>query len=405
MIINSQFFITYYTGNSPLPLKVAPTNLTSTQQADYDKFIQSVGTIYGSQNSSGKIPKFWTKLTETSDQLGNKKYSYIPHPDSDLEYLDSKSSYYFIVRDDSALPLRIPAIGGLLLGFTDSSILPNVSNASELNTSLNAQVGNSMVLSPLLTNLQPYEEYSYEFKRIDSNWPIKLSSVSGIIKPSAASGHINSLLTFFPVSGSCTSTSAGYSFVPSCLTSSTNIQYIVMQLAVKPLSYVGSEILSDQFTVGCNDCLPKARLTMDNNSLSIDNKETVTVTLSNFPINKVYNYSIVSLNSEWPLYATPSSGSLLITDSSFSFPIDLVYCASSGLCPNARPGILTYAVPNNEITKQSWFRPSTSFQLSLSDPDYSSIIYYSDIMRLSCSDCFDTESVDIKCDVNNIKPC
>jgi hypothetical protein len=62
-------------------------------------------------------------------------------------------------------------------------------------------------------------------------------------------------------------------------------------------------------------------------------------------------------------------------------------------------------VPNNEITKQSWFRPSTSFKLSLSDPDYPSIIYYSDIMRLSCSDCFYTESVDIKCDVNNIKPC
>ena len=119
MIINTQFFITYYVGKDALSLTETPDNLSDSQLIEYNKLMQSVSAIYASQNldSGGTIPKFWTQLVQYTDSLGNMSYRYAPHPDSDLTQLDSRSSYYFIVRDESALPLRIPAAGGSFIRF------------------------------------------------------------------------------------------------------------------------------------------------------------------------------------------------------------------------------------------------------------------------------------------------
>lgn len=263
MIINSQFFITYYMGNQPLPLTTTPTNLTPAQSGDYQRFIQNIGAIYGSQAPNGKIPKFWTKLTQTTDSLGNIKYSYIPHPDSDLQSLSSKSAYYFIVRDESAIPLKIPSVGGSLIGFTDGSSLPRVVSSSIPNIVLTSASGNSLFISPRIDNLQPYEEYRYQFKSVDANWPITINPQSGILRPSTSSGVINANAAFCLSSGECDSSFLEYRSEQGAnplgilASQTTNNKYAIINLSVTPTSYSGSEILSDQFVILCKDCLPE----------------------------------------------------------------------------------------------------------------------------------------------------
>ena len=126
MIINGQFYIFTYTGVESLDLMQIPAVIESDQSSrdKYNHFIQSIDTIYGPQNLLGEMPKFWTRLTQKTDALGNTVYAYEPHPESTLTSLSSLSAYYVILRDSSIAPIKVPAVGGEVYGFTDISSLP-----------------------------------------------------------------------------------------------------------------------------------------------------------------------------------------------------------------------------------------------------------------------------------------
>jgi len=368
MIINSQFFITYYTGKNPLSLKTVPAGLTTSQRADYERFIQSIGTIYASQSVNGKIPKFWTKLTQVTDSLGNTKYTYIPHPDSDLEYLSPRASYYFIVRDESAIPLRIPAIGGSLLGFTDTSMLPYVVPTSLKNITLTSVSGNTTYINPIVENLQPYEEYSYQYKSIDANWPVSVNPESGILKPSSPSGLLNARVSFCMSSGACDGNSLDYSLPPQCLTAGTeDTKYAIMVVSVTPKSYSGPEILSNEFTVVCNDCLPKPKVALQgtgttsllhpSNPINTPAYDFI-LNVNNLQTNQTYKYSMETVGAEWPtMFIGNRTGTI---DAKVAIPPPvvgkIVFCYATGICQPNNPNVNPYSVPLNNYPK-SWIQP------------------------------------------------
>lgn len=415
MIINSQFFITYYGGKQPLSLKIEPTGLTSTQRADYQKFIQSIGSIYASQSPNGKIPKFWTTLTETTDALGGTQFVYVPHPDSDLEYLSPKNSYYFIVRDEAAIPLRVPSVGGNSLGFADAGVLPRVLPSSIKNISLTTSSGNSAMLNPVIDNLQPYEEYFYQFKGVDANWPVDISPLSGIIKPSTTDSTINAKVSFCLSSGNCASNITYHlEDVPpqlKPLAEQTN-KYAIINLSVTPVSYTGPEILSDQFTILCKDCLPKPSeptteiVSLSGLTLSVNNKFPIQYLFDNLKPHKTYNYNIETLNSNWPFYVSSISG--LITSSGVKDVVETfgVFCTTTGECPSCEKGVLPYTISTGCLGCSSidWAVPQTSFRLALQDPDYPTTIHYSNILTLNCSNC-NNSYVSVSVQANDLRNC
>lgn len=357
MIINTQFFITYYTGKQPLKLTEVPDNLSDTQMIEYNKLIQSIAAIYGSQNldSGGTIPKFWTQLVQYTDELGNTGYKYAPHPDSDLTELDPRSSYYFIVRDESALPLRIPAAGGSLLGFTDTSLLPIINNETLVDITLNQNTGNVAPISITLQQLQPYEEYVYQIKSVDANWPINVYGLSGVIKPGTDTASIHSQLLFCPNTGLCGTNILDYSLQESCLFTNSNL-YGILQLSIKPLSYDGPEVLSDQFIVNCKDCLPSTTVAVtgdSNTTISFDNNNNMLgfynykLNFNNLQPNQTYTYAVETINSEWPTFfaGEPSGTIKTLANGHYDGPPiigKLVFCKASGTCANSN----SYITPN-----------------------------------------------------------
>jgi len=360
MIINSQFFITYYSGNQRLSLKTVPENLTDEGRAEYDRFIQSISVIYSSQSANGKIPKFWTKLVEGSDSLGNKRYLYIPHPDSDLEFLDPRSSYYFIVRDESAIPLKIPAIGGSLLGFTSTAtkLLPNVIPSSIENEILTLADGNSIVINPQIENLQPYEEYRYVFKSVDANWPVSVNAISGILKPSTPTGLIKARVTFCPTSGSCDTNTLNYNLPQPCLFTKDSDKYAIMELSIIPTSFDGPETISNQFSIGCKDCLPKSSISLSSSVPNIVNRPTDTtvnasyefnLSIDNLLKNQIYSYKIETINSQWPIiFIGPSSGTIDVKSITTVPQISskILFCQSTGICQPGQNGVNNYSIPS-----------------------------------------------------------
>lgn len=392
MILYSQFFITYYTGNSRLSLKTLPENLSSDQRAEYERFIQSISAIYSSQTINGNIPKFWTRLIEGTDALQNTKYSYEPHPDSTLEYLDPKASYYFIVRDESALPLRIPAISGSLLGFTDAKLLPNVVSATIPNIVLTQSQGNSTVVTPTIENLQPYEQYQYEFKSADANWPITFNPISGIIKPATSSTSLKSKVTFCPSSGldGCGGNAINYQ-LPTDVYNQKFDKYGIAQISVKPLSYVGPEVLSDQFNITCSNCLPKPVISLSSTSpsliiSSINDALYATydfdLNIDSLSKNQRYTYNIEFINSQWPaIFIGPSSGIIDVGETTTAQKISnkILLCNSTGICRPGINGVNDYNIPLS-IYPKFWSGPvdyDVNVRASITSASYASEYIYS----------------------------
>jgi hypothetical protein len=226
MIINSPLCITHYAGQTPLSLTGQPVNLTPDQLTDFNKLIESVNTIYASQNpDNGAVPVFWTKLSGV--QNGVKIYQ--PDPNSTLVSLQPRESYYFIMRNSAELPINIPAVGGPLQGFVDAilnlpsikivSALPVVNNINIMsapgayitsptsntaapqpnssdsqdttNTIVSAQtillnsfneINNTYSFNISVTGLQSYKNYTYSIDVVDAEWPTYfIGKSSGIL--------------------------------------------------------------------------------------------------------------------------------------------------------------------------------------------------------------------------------
>ena len=259
MIIDKKFSIFTYAGSLPLNLMSKDTNIANNpiKNNEWDKMIQAVDTIYGTQLPNNTIPVFWTRRLSIADSFGNISYKYAPHPDSTLKTLDSKGSYYIILRDSSLTPLKIPSHGGLVLGYGDTEDLPLV--APPLSDVVLTKDSFEYSFKPRITNLKPYTNYSYSWKVLAGNWSVVASPLSGTLKPATATGTINSTIAFCPTTGSCSDKMLPYSLPANCSLEQTKDPFITLQLSIKS-DATETEALSDPFTLTCDDCLPRARV-------------------------------------------------------------------------------------------------------------------------------------------------
>lgn len=252
MNITSQFFLTYYAGSSNLNLMSIPSNINNDpyKRAEYNRFINNISTIYASQNNSGLIPVFWTKVSGSQ---------YIPDDNSTLTELKPKESYYFITRNETALPIKIPYTESLLPGFTDYNFIPTVSFSGEkLLTN-----GNYAYLSFPIQGLQPYEDYRFKFNSIYANWPCTINPISGIFKPSDTEYTVSAVLEFCNTSNNHINDSNLLPYTLNAHKIDYNNLYNIFNIEINPMSYISDSITGDSINIQCKNCLQK-----DTDSLS-----------------------------------------------------------------------------------------------------------------------------------------
>lgn len=397
MIIDKKFSIITYAGSLPLNLMTKDATIASDAQKsnDWDKMMQSVDSIYGTQKFDNTIPVFWTKRFSVTDQFGNVSYKYAPNPESTLRTLDSKSSYYIILRDSSMIPLKIPSNGGLVLGYTDTDDLPYVFPA--LSDITLRKESFEYLFKPRIVNLRPFETYTYSWKAIAGNWPVAVNALSGTLKPASPTGTINTSMTFCPSTGLCSDKILSYNVPSDCSLEQIKDPFITLQLSVVA-NATGAESLSDQFTLYCDDCLPKPRISIsgissssvvENNNQDVTPSYSFSLIFNNLDIDKSYSYSVETLKADWPIvYVTPISG-LFINKSTNTMPIDgkFYFCPTTGLCQPNGNNIPNYSVPNypkfltDDAEYNVYLRASLSGVGQSACTNTNSI--YSDIVRIT----------------------
>jgi|694.fasta_scaffold00281_6 hypothetical protein len=402
MIINNQFFIFTYAGTEPLNLMEMPEEISSDndKKLQYNKFIQSIDTIYSSQNIDNSIPVFWTKRSQLTDEFGNSSYAYVPHEDSTLTQLSSQSAYYVILRTTADLPIYVPIMGTIPGGSVGGGIgvIPVITNLSYKLLEDDYKT----ILNPTISGLQPYERYSYVYKGIDSNWPITIAPLSGTIKPSETSGNLSSIMSFCPTSGACcecvTNRNIISGVIPNtCPTYNESHLYSTFELEVIPLSFNGSSVKSNPVTIECKDCLPRVKVILQEGSSVINlgtNTSTVDITahISGLEPTQNYNYEYVGLGANWPaMFITPISGTFTTYNSrEFKLSSKIVFCPTSSLCPSNDSSVIDYVLDPKfvetyysslrlKVTPNTCAEPYYMFQGSNS--------VYSPSLTIYCNDC------------------
>lgn len=396
MNINSQFFIANYTGKEPLNLMARPsTNINDI--SDYNRFVEAVSTIYASQNATGGIPVFWTVRDISVDSAGNTQYTYIADTNSSLKQLVPREAYYFILRDSSYVPVRIPTVGGSLPGFAESNELPIIIPPSATVT-LDQSTLNKYSFTIDFEKLQPYETYQYEVKNVFSNWPVVITPVSGIIKPSEPQTSIDLSVTFCANTGLCPSGTNGLieynsNYIQQALTGGIvppSLQS-TLQVEVMPISYSGLEILSKQFTIQCNDCLPKLSIDLPSESVTLSGKNNycydLVANVSGLVPYQEYSYEFRSIVANWPAIVTPISGVFKSAKTTNSIKAKLAFCPSTILCSSGTLGVLDYDINKYKYLFDSTCGNFVTLELGITTPDSAIAENISNQFTIYCLNC------------------
>lgn len=329
MTIYFQNSIFKYGGETSFSLINPPKNIQKIP--DYYKFINSISHIYGSTKSDGTIPVFYTKIVPTTTQRQ-------PDPNSTLTTLDPDQTYYIVLISEENLPLNIPynITSEEFLLSKDQNCNSNPTCDNDTSCYSKPEIPSKNYREILLTNeytydidltvtsLSPSQKYLYEIQPVYSNWPAKLSSLSGYIKESSSeldhlghtSGIIKSLFSYYP-SGTDYSNSIPYD---------TNIDtdsnfYFKNLFSILNLSIYSENmdlLFSDNLNIKCNNCLPNKNRKPP--TFKFSDKENdfaeptgvlctgcmpLYVNYSGLDPSKIYSLSFMSFASNWPSRILP----------------------------------------------------------------------------------------------------
>lgn len=370
MYINSQFFISYYPGAQPLDLMSVPQSISGNPESllIYNKFIQNIVTIYGSQNNSGVIPVFWTRRDDKDSGFGTGQVSFSPSENSTLQKLQPKSGYYFILRDESSIPLQIPVVSGEVPVVLETSENFDISSISANHVTfekpvpepgqMSSEPTHSQIVEYSISNLENGQTYSYEFLHVDNNWPVTITPASGTFTPSSNNAKIQANLTFCPTTGCCPDGTEGLLNYPDSLDyfidkKSINYFYQIYRMKVSPVAFEGTPVISDDIKAICKDCLPNTRIfSMDglnefaNYKLETEGENTLNwnFIFDNLTPNKSYDYEIDVLDANWPvIFNTPTSGNFTSTyDRSYVKSMSISFCPTPSFCPIDNVSVFDY---------------------------------------------------------------
>ena len=369
-----------------------PSFGTDFARAAYNKFINSISTIYASQAIDGEIPVFWTDRVESNDGTAA---SFAPNSNSTLTALEPKKSYYFILRDTTNIPLTIPEIGGPLPGFQNPNYLPKItitkesstsssSSSSNSTTNTNNNSTNNSILtggSPTIysissvqsesatykilnqTNknkysfvvnfekLQPYEKYVYKFKPVSADWPTTITPFSGIISASEDTATINATMTFCFASGLCENASNFLDYsLEGIAIDFTDTLYSTIQVSLEPITYDGIEVLSNHYTFECQDCIPELGVgfPVADDVINLEGEGNyctdIIANLTGTIAGVTYNYSFNSYAANWPSVIIPQTGQFKASRDNAEIKAKLAFCPSTIICSGNTPGLLEYSV-------------------------------------------------------------
>jgi hypothetical protein len=257
----------------------------------------------------------------------------------------------------SVLQLTVETVGGNSFQTSTKSNVSVVCKdcikkpSASIPTILELNDTNKVSFNTELRGLVPGASYSYVFSSIDSNWPVTVYPISGIVSSASANVDIPTKLMFCRATGLCANDDTlSYALDNECLDKLVRTKLQITQLDCDdPVSFSSNELM-----VVCNDCIPEltanipATQKLDSNTKNTFN---FSANVSNLVVGSTYNYEFTSTDANWPLILYPANGTFVAKSSDITIPFTATFCRSTGVCPSSNENVLEYIIDNNCLDK------------------------------------------------------
>lgn len=292
-----------------------------------------------------------------------------------------------------------------LVLFTESiaecdQCLPSLSLTGPSDLILNTVTSNSSTLNIEASNLIPNQKYIYTFDVTDSNWPIQISPISGVIQTSSSSYDLKTKVRFC-ANDDCEN-ALDHTQSPNCDKGQTPTASVKVTLRPERGSY--QTATSYDLSIICDDCIKYTMATIpDMIELTnfTKNQAIFNVTLSNLIIGKNYQYVVNGMDANWPFIISPISGSIVALDSNMVIPIKVIACASTGLCDGTRSDVLDYSSSSVCSSNYGVEDKHAHLRISVSPSDGCDTIN-SNQLRISCDNCLPKAKISLPSSIINL---
>jgi hypothetical protein len=244
-----------------------------------------------------------------------------------------------------------------------------------------------------LEGLIPGIEYRYSFDGLDSNWPAMVSPISGTILATESSYSVPVSLTLCYSTGLCPTSGPNIlSYTYNANSSSIN-KIVRFKANIIPSGYGLSGVSSNQAVVSCNNCLNETTIIVPSNeTIDSANNYAFNAEIEGLLPNVEYKYKYVSVDGNWPAIISPISGTIRNTRT-YEIPTSASFCASTGVCGNNAPNVLSYSLGSACQLNYSPLSKFTKFKLELDPVTEGLPTVYSNDITFTCDDCFNPLSV------------
>lgn len=201
------------------------------------------------------------------------------------------------------------------------SCLKTLSINQVSNATLNLFGSTNYELNTTLNNLIPGETYKYTINRIDSNWPAIVSRQSGVFKALGNNKTIKTDVVFCYPTGACVTDSRDVflDYKDNSFYENSKNKFITLNMAVEQSGCTNSTVISNDFTLSCQNCLPISDyivafsgapvLTLPNGCCS--GTKLLSVNINNAIPFDNHTYQFISSSPD--IVVSPSSGTIVFS--------------------------------------------------------------------------------------------
>lgn len=406
LIPNQSYLYSFEGAGGNWPVKIVPRSGIIQASSDYAN-ITNLVSLCSSSNVCSEDNDNVLNYIDTSTSLEREDiYSVINlvvEPLDENNPLQTGSVSSFSVHCDDCLPkTRIS--------------LPSLIDLNAGDTYSNFEVG--------FSNLIIGQEYSYAFNSIEANWPVLVQPHSGVFVATDVFTAIPAKLTFCPSTGLCPDGTNGV--LDYSINTSSDINFGLLNKSARlkveatQLSN-GESVYSNELGVFCNNCVSKPQAIIPDSFVltpGID-RYSFNATINNLIPNSQYRYLFEAVEANWPATVSPISGTINPTSTTFSLPVKLSFCKSTGICPSSDPDVLDYSLDSTCATNAGYLTRNVKLRLMVDPINYDGETVYSNELSTMCDNCLPilsvsipknlyltngTNHIDISADINNLVP-
>lgn len=365
-LIPNQLYFYNITGvSSNWPIKVMPAS-GYIQSSSTEHIIQSLVSFCPTIDGCSDNPSFDHSITENCEN-NQEKYAVLEisvECVGDNQYQTPTKARVTVVCNNC---IKKPY-----------AIIPNL-------LELNSNSKNKTVFNADIDNLVPGSRYSYKFDAVDSNWPVAVYPISGILSPSSKNVSMPIKMMFCTSTGICPSSNNDiipYAVDSACLDKTMRMKLNINQLDCdNPISFSSNEL-----TAICDNCIPKPVAQLPSTSITLNsntkNKTAFSANMAGLTPGATYSYRFESVDSNWPIAIYPVSGVFSSISDSLALPIRLTFCSSTGICPPSNNDIMSYSLDSACLEKAARIRLNV-IQTNCND----TVSFYSNELAVICDNC------------------